>query len=58
MNPRPVQVEPLENYELLITFQNGERRIFDAKPLLDQPLYAVLKNKAFFHGFCRQNSIG
>ena len=47
MNPRPVQVEPLENYELLVTFQNGERRIFDVKPLLCKPLYAALKNKAF-----------
>ena len=26
MNPRPIAVQPLENYELLITFQNGEKR--------------------------------
>ena len=48
MNPRPVAVTPLENYELLITFQNGEKKIFDAKPILSLPLYAPLKNKGFF----------
>lgn len=48
MNPRPISVEPLEDYELLVTFQNGERKIFDAKPILSSPLYQSLKNKSFF----------
>lgn len=48
MNPRPTSVTPLPDYRLLITFQNGERRVFDAKPLLHSPLYAALQNKAFF----------
>ena len=48
MNPRPVSVEPLEDFELLITFQNGERKIFDTKPLLPLPLYAPLQNKSLF----------
>ena len=26
MNPRPVKVKPLEKYELLITFNNGEKK--------------------------------
>ena len=34
--------------ELLITFQNGEKKIFDAKPILSLPLYAPLRNKGFF----------
>jgi len=42
MNPRPIAVKPLEDYELLITFQNGETKIFDAKPLLSLPLYKSL----------------
>ena len=49
MNPRPVAVEPLEDYELLVTFQNGERKIFDMKPILASPLYAPLKNKGLFN---------
>lgn len=48
MNPRPIAVKPLEDYELLITFQNGETKIFDAKPLLSLPLYEPLNNKGFF----------
>lgn len=48
MNPRPVDVKPLENYELLVTFQNGEKRIFDVKSMLSMPMYQPLKNKGFF----------
>lgn len=48
MNPRPIDVKPLDDYELLITFQNGEKRVFDAKPILAFPLYQPLKNKGFF----------
>ena len=48
MNPRPIAVKPLEDYELFITFQNGETKIFDAKPLLSLPLYKSLNNKGFF----------
>jgi len=48
MNPRPVSVTPLEDYKLLVLFQNDERRVFDAKPLLDIPIYQKLRNKGFF----------
>lgn len=48
MNPRPIKVEPLENYELLITFKNGEVKIFNAKPILNFPLCKELNNKGFF----------
>ncbi len=49
MNPRPTDVKVLDNYELLILFQNGEQKIFDVKPLLNLPLYQPLQNKALFH---------
>lgn len=49
MNPRPVEVKPLDNYELLVTFQNGEKKVFDVKPILSMPLYQPLQNKAFFN---------
>lgn len=48
MNPRPIDVKPLADYELLVTFQNGEKRIFDVKPMLSMPIYQPLKNKGFF----------
>ncbi len=48
MNPRPVDVKPLEDYKLLITFQNKERRVFDMAPFLNMPLYAPLREKGLF----------
>ena len=48
MNPRPVDVKPLDDYELLVVFQNGEKRIVDVKPMLSLPLYRPLKSKSFF----------
>ena len=35
-------------YCLLLTFENGEKRIFDLKPYFDKPVFARLKNSALF----------
>ncbi len=48
LGPRVVAVQPGEGYTLKLTFSNGEKRIFDAKPLLAYKVYAPLKNKGFF----------
>lgn len=48
MNPRPIAVESLQAFQLLVTFQNGEKQIFDMVPLLDLPLYEPLRNKNLF----------
>ena len=48
MNPRPIAVMPLEDYRLLITFQNSERKVFDVKPLFEFSMYKKLENKGFF----------
>jgi hypothetical protein len=48
MNPRPIAVKAMDNYRLLITFQNEECKIFDATPLLALPMYQKLRNKGFF----------
>ena len=45
---RAKAVEPLENYTILVTFDNGEKRIFDVKPYLDYPAYKELKINALF----------
>ena len=48
---RPVwlveDVKPQRDYTLLITFADGSRRLYDARPLLEKELYAMLKNPAF-----------
>ncbi|MCI0554434.1 MAG: DUF2442 domain-containing protein [Anaerolineae bacterium] len=48
MNPYVKSVQPQENYCLLLTFENGEKRIFDLKPYLDKGVFMRLQNEALF----------
>ena len=48
MTPKAINVEAIENYELKVTFDNGETRIFDVKPYLNHELFAELKNEKLF----------
>ena len=48
LGPRVTEVIPNDNYELLLTFNNGEKRKFDAHQLLDMKVFAPLKNMSFF----------
>jgi len=41
-------VKAREDYTLLITFSGGIQRIYDARPLLEKPLFAALKSLPFF----------
>ena len=50
MNPYITAVQPLENYELLLTFANGEQRIFDTKPYLDKGVFKRLRERSTFLG--------
>ena len=46
--PRVTAVYPSLDYKLHLTFNNGERRVFDAKPLLSLGVFSPLKNRQFF----------
>jgi len=48
MNPYVKSVQPRDDYHLLLTFENGEKRLFDLKPYLDKGVFARLKNVALF----------
>lgn len=48
MNPVVTAVEPINNYKLSITFENGEKRIFDVSPFLDKGIFSELKNIDYF----------
>lgn len=48
LGPRVTAVIPNDNYELLLTFNNGEKRLFDARQLLDIKVFEPLKNVSFF----------
>ena len=46
--PRASAVEPLPEHKLLVTFDNGERRVFDVTPYLDHPAYRELRGSTLF----------
>ncbi len=41
-------VKPLSDYQLFVTFENGEKRLFDMKPYLDKGIYKELKDERIF----------
>ena len=48
LSPRVKSVVPLPDWQLRLAFNNGETRIFDAKPLLQYPAFHALRDEAFF----------
>ncbi len=53
MNPRAKNVEYKKPYCLIITFSNGEVKIFDLNPYLDYPVYKALKDESI----CRRAKV-
>ena len=43
------QVKPLEDFKLLLTFENGEARIFDMNPYLEKGIFKELKDIVMFN---------
>jgi len=48
MNPYVKSARAMDDYCLLLTFENGEKRVFDLKPYFDKPIFAGLKNITLF----------
>lgn len=48
LRPTAVKVTPLDDYNLLIEFDNGEEKQFDVKPYISGSWYGELKNEAYF----------
>ena len=62
MSPNVIQVQPLDNYQLQLQFDNSETRIFDVIPYLDKGVFSQLKSieqfktvKPFFGGIQWEN---
>lgn len=49
LRPKPIKVIPLENYLLSITFNNGENKIFDVKPMISGSWFGELADKSIFN---------
>ena len=43
------EVKPTANYQLLLIFENGEKRQFDMKPYLDYGIFQELKDLKIFN---------
>jgi len=48
LGPRISAVSPLDDFQLFLTFTNGEQRVFDAKPLLSLGVFKPLRNREMF----------
>ncbi|MGB8454489.1 MAG: type II toxin-antitoxin system HicB family antitoxin [Anaerocolumna sp.] len=44
--PKAIKVKPIEDYRLLITFNNGEQKIYNTAPLLKGDWFGQLKDPA------------
>ena len=48
LRPTATDVEALENYRLLITFDTGEKKIFDVKPYIKGGFMGKLSDRQYF----------
>ena len=44
-----ISVTPMDNYKILLTFGNGEKRLFDMNPFLDKGIFKELKDISIFN---------
>ncbi len=49
MNPRVIQVKPLDDYRLELVFANQERRLFNVKPYLTKGIFQELQDLTLFN---------
>ena len=49
MNPRVINVQAEQNFKLLITFNNGEKKCFDVKPYLGIGIFKELQDVSLFN---------
>ncbi len=48
MNPRVTKVIPTDDYKLILTFTNGDRKIYDCHDLLNFGVFEELQNRDYF----------
>lgn len=48
LSPRVLSVTTSGDFKLFLKFNNGEKRVFDAKPLLSAKVFSKLKDPTFF----------
>jgi len=48
MTPNIIDVKAQDNYEILLSFENGEKKVFDMKPYIDKGFFKQLQDKTYF----------
>jgi len=48
MTPNVVDVKAQDDYQILLSFENGEIKIFDMKPYIDKGFFKQLQDKNYF----------
>lgn len=48
MYARVKNVKPIDNYNIVVTFDNDEVKLFDVNPYLDKGFFKQLKDKSYF----------
>jgi len=48
MTPNITDVKAQDNYQILLSFENGEMKIFDMKPYIDKGFFKQLQDKTYF----------
>ena len=48
MNPRVKDAKATDDYKLILTFTNGEVKVFDVTPYLNKGFFKQLKDKSYF----------
>ena len=49
IRPKAVDVKPMDGYRLFVVFDNGEEKIYDAKPLIKGDWFGQLKDTKVFN---------
>jgi hypothetical protein len=48
MSPKVIQVQPQDNHQLRLQFDNGETRLFDVTPYLHRGIFVELQSIEYF----------
>jgi len=49
MNPRIIEVTPIENFKLKLVFSNGEKGLYDCSELLNFGVFKELQDRNYFN---------
>jgi hypothetical protein len=49
--PKIVSAEAIDDWTLIVEFNNGDRKQYNISKLLEKSMFSPLKNASFFRGF-------